>query len=196
MGTNILAFEQFRQFLYTITPITNSDFEKSISFFRTKDLKKSEVWVDYNTVCREIAFIKKGLLKTSYFDERGLEITSCFCTPNSMASSFKSFLNQSPSQLAIHALEETSVLTIHHGKLHKLFQEIPVWERLFRIIMEKEYEKLWDYTEGMKTELAKERYQKLLDEQPEVIQKAPVQDIATYLGITRETLSRIRKKTP
>lgn len=186
---------QLQQFLNSVTPINNTEFKKSISYFKSTTLQKGEIWIDYHTVCREIAFINKGLLKTSYYDKRGHEITSCFCTSNSMASSFKSFLTQSSSQMVIQALEETSLLSIRYDQLQKLFRKIPIWERLFRIIMEKEYEKLWDYTEGMKTELAKERYQKLLDEQPEVIQKAPVQDIATYLGITRETLSRIRKKT-
>ncbi len=189
-------FKQLQHYLNSITPIAHKDFKKSRAYFKPTTLQKGEIWIDFHTVCREIAFINRGLLKTSYYDEKGREITSCFCTSNSMASSFKSFLTQRPSQLVIQALEETSLLTIRREKLHELFRKIPIWERLFRIIMEKEYEKLWDYTEGMKTELAKERYQKLLDEQPEVIQKAPVQDIATYLGITRETLSRIRKKTP
>src|SRR5699024_3828092 len=81
---------QLQQFLNSITPMAYNDFKKSKTYFKSTMLQKGEVWINYHTVCREIAFINKGLLKASYYDERGHDVTSCFCTPNSMASSFRS----------------------------------------------------------------------------------------------------------
>lgn len=181
-------------FLNSICEFSKSDFEKSSSFFKPRNLMKGEIWIDYNKICREMAFINRGLLRSSYIDGKGNEITSCFCAPNSMASSFKSFISQSPSNLQLQAIENTELLIIKNDNLQKLYKEVPVWERLGRILMEKEYLSLWNYANSLNTEQAQERYLKLMEGQPEVVNKAPVQDIASYLGITRETLSRIRKK--
>ena len=184
----------FYVFLNAICEISKYEFDKSISLFELKTLKKSEIWVDYNKVCGEMAYINNGLLRTMYIDDKGNEVTSCFCLRNSMASSFKSFISQTPSHQRIEALENTDLLVIRYDSLQKLYRDVPVWERIGRILMEKEYVSLWNYAYSLNTEQAHDRYIRLIKNQPEVVQKAPVQSIASYLGISRETLSRIRKK--
>jgi CRP-like cAMP-binding protein len=184
----------FFSFLNTITDFSEGDFIKSQLFFSARILKKRELWINQNQVCKEIAFISKGLLRSYYVDQKGNEVTSCFCVSNSMASSFKSFIAQQASDLAIQALEETELITINYQDLQYLYKAIPKWQEVSRMLMEQEYLSLWRYAYSLNRENALEKYLHLLNEQPEVVQKAPVQDIASYLGISRETLSRIRKK--
>lgn len=181
-------------FLNSLCEFSYSDFEHSHTFFDAKRLKKGEIWIDYTRTCHEMAFVDKGLLRISFIDNKGNEVTSCFCGPTSMASSFKSFISRTPSDLKVQVLEDTDLLVINYDNLQRLYKTIPAWERIGRILIEKEYLSLWNYAFSLNTEQAEERYLRLLEKQPEVLQKAPVQDIASYLGITRETLSRIRKK--
>ncbi|MDO6810912.1 Crp/Fnr family transcriptional regulator [Zobellia galactanivorans] len=181
-------------FLNTLCEVSQDDFERSKTYFKQKTLKKGEVWVDFGEICNEMAYINSGLLQSSYINDRGNIITTCFCSSNSMASSFKSFISQSQSDIELKAIENTELMITDYEKLQSLYQEIPVWERIGRILVEKEFISLWNYANSLNSDKAKQRYLRLLENQPEVITKAPVQDIASYLGITRETLSRIRKK--
>lgn len=184
----------FFRFLNTITDFSENDFIQSQIFFKTVVLKKGDLWIQQNQVCKEIAFIKKGLLRSYYIDQKGSEVTSCFCVSGSMASSFKSFIAQQASDLALQALEKTELITISYNDLQYLYKTIPKWQEVSRILMEQEYLSLWRYAYSLNRENAMEKYLRLLNEQPEVLRKAPVQDIASYLGVSRETLSRIRKK--
>lgn len=186
--------KEFYTFLKSNADFTKSDWETSQQFFKQKKIKKNKVWIIKNKICREMAFIKKGLLRTSYTDANGNEITSCFCVSNSMASSFKSFISQTPSDLQIQAIEDTELYIIDYDSLQKLYALSPIWERIVRIQIEKEYISLWNYAHSLNTQQAQERYVNLLESQPEIVQKAPIQHIASYLGVKRETLSRIRKK--
>lgn len=186
--------ESFYNYLTTITSLSKSDFEKSAVFFRLLSLEKGEVWIQQHNICREMAYVKQGMLRSFFIDTKGNEVTSCFCEPNGMASSFKSFISQEPSHLAIQALDQTELLVISYSDLQRLYKEVPVWQEISRLLMEKEYLSLWNYAFSLNTETAMEKYHRLLYEQPDVLQKAPVQEIASYLGISRETLSRIRKK--
>ncbi|AWW29407.1 Crp/Fnr family transcriptional regulator [Echinicola strongylocentroti] len=187
------SINKFHEFLKSNAEFTDLDWEESHPFFNHRYLKKNEVWVENNKTCRHMAYIKKGLLRSSYFDSNGNEITSCFCVSNSMASSFKSFIAQTPSNIQIQAIEASELFIIDYDSLQKLYKLKPIWERIVRVQIEKEYISLWNYAHSLNSQQAQERYLNLLESQPEIVNKAPVQHIASYLGIKRETLSRIRK---
>jgi CRP-like cAMP-binding protein len=186
--------EQFKTFLKQIAPITNEEFENSFSNFKEVTLLKNSYFVQRDKVCRQVAFIRKGTLQTSYMNENGEEITSCFCTENSFTTSYKSFILQEPSALSIQALENTELLVIEYGDLQRLFKESIVWQAIGRVITERQYIVLEQYASVLCNESAKEKYLRLLKEQPSILHKATIHDIASYLGITRRTLSRIRKE--
>lgn len=186
--------ENLFQFLNTASNFSRTEFERIMPYFESRALKKGEIWIEQNSICREMAYIDKGLLKITYANPDGHEITSCFCSSNSMASSFKSFISQTPSELQLKAIENSLLLYTSFEDLQKLRIAIPAWESFERKILEKEYLSLWNYAHSLNAEQANARYSRLLKDQPEVVQKASVQDMASYLGVTRETLSRIRKK--
>jgi CRP-like cAMP-binding protein len=184
----------FKKFIKQIIPISDADFEKSMVNFQEIRLIKGDYLVKENAICRQIAFINKGILRIFYLNNKAEDTTSCFCTQNGFSTSYRSFLLQEPSLLAIQALEDTELLVINFQNLQKLYLETPIWQQVGRIVAEKEYLHMEKYAAILNNETAKEKYLRLLSEQPEIIQKATVEHIASYLGVTRRTLSRIRKE--
>jgi hypothetical protein len=166
----------------------------TISFFKSLSLKKGDFFVQHDKIYRHIAFVNYGMLKTFYINEKGEEITSCFCQENNFTTYYKSFILQKPSKLIIQALEDTQLWIIDYENLQKLYSISTVWQTIGRAIDEKEYIVMEQYASVLNNETAKEQYLRLLNEQPYILQKASTADIATYLGITRSTLSRIRQE--
>lgn len=185
---------KFVTLLKTISPITDKEFADAISYFKELVLKKNEFFVEQGKVCRQIAFIKKGTLRTYYINDKAVETTSCFCTENNLTTSYKSFILQQPSTLILQAIEETHLLVIDYNSLQKLYSESIAWQTVGRAVAEREYIVMEQYASVLNNETAKDKYLRLLNEQPNVLQKARVEDIASYLGVTRRTLSRIRRE--
>ncbi len=186
--------DKFKQFLKNIAPITDNEFADTVSFFTKLNLQKGDFFVKQDKVCQHIAFILKGTLRTFYINNKAEETTSCFCTENNFTTSYKSFILQQSSDLSIQAIEETELLVIDYNNLQKLYKISPMWQNIGRTVAEREYIVMEKYASVLNNETAKEKYLRLLQEQPIVIQKATVEDIASYLGITRRTLSRIRQE--
>lgn len=186
--------EKFKQFLRNIAPISDQEFADTIDFFKEETLQKNAFFVKNGDICQHIAFIVKGTLRTFYINQKAEDTTSCFCTENNFTTSYKSFILQEPSNLSIQALEDTVLLTINYNNLHKLYHSSATWQNIGRKVAEREYIVMETYASVLNNESAKEKYLRLLQEQPTVVQKATVEDIASYLGITRRTLSRIRQE--
>lgn len=184
--------ENFKTFLKKFAEISDFEFEETIGFFQELRLNKDDYFVRNGQVCRQIAYIHGGLLRTFYLNDKAEEITSCFCMSNTFTTSYKSFILQQPSLLSIQAMEITDLLVISSENLEKLYRTSPVWQHIGRLVAEREYIFMEQYASVLNTESAKEKYLRLLREQPEVIHKANLEDIASYLGVTRRTLSRIR----
>lgn len=185
--------EKFKSFLRKIAPITDKEFDETLLYFKELKLQKDCTFVAQGKVCRHIAYIKKGTIKIFYLNDKSEEITSCFCTENNLTTSYKSFIQQSPSTLTIKAIEETELLVIDYESLQKLYTNSIAWQTIGRAVAEREYIVLEKYASVLNNESAKEKYLRLLKEQPGILQKASINDIASYLGVTRRTLSRIRQ---
>jgi CRP-like cAMP-binding protein len=186
--------DKFKQFLKNISPITDNEFADTISYFTELNLQKGDFFVKQDKICRHIAFILKGTLRTYYINDKAEETTSCFCTENNLTTSYKSFILQQPSNLILQAIEETQLLVIEYENLQKLYAKSTVWQTIGRAVAEREYIVMEQYASILNNETAKEKYLRLLKEQPNVLQKANIEDIASYLGVTRRTLSRIRQE--
>jgi CRP-like cAMP-binding protein len=186
--------ENLKLFLNSITPISDDEFDNTSIYFKTQFIAKNSYFLILGKTCQQVAFIKKGTLRTYYINENSEEVTSCFCVENNLATSYKSFVLQQPSELAIQAVEDTELLVIDYADLQKLYQKNNVWQKIGRIIAERQYIVMEQYASVLCNESAKEKYLRLLDEQPSILNKASMNDIASYLGVTRRTLSRIRKE--
>ncbi|MFH6943427.1 Crp/Fnr family transcriptional regulator [Flavobacterium sp.] len=186
--------ESFNFFLNSITPISNQEFENYSQYFKSHRLPKNSYFALQGKICQEVAFIKKGTLRTYYTNEKSEEITSCFCTENNLTTSYKSFVSQQPSDLSIQAIEDTELLVITYADLQNLYRQSNFWQNIGRVIAERQYMVMEQYASVLCNETAKEKYLRLLKEHPSILNKGSINDIATYLGVTRRTLSRIRKE--
>ncbi len=185
---------KFKQYLKKISPITDIEFEETISYFKELKLRKGDYFLKQDKVCKNVGFILNGTIRIYYLNQKGEETTYGFCSENCLTTSLKSFLTQSPSHLTLQAIEDTSLLAIHFENLQILYQKYPIWQTIGRVITQNEFLIMEQYASVLNNETAIEKYLRLLKEQPTVLQKASIEDIASYLGVTRRTLSRIRQE--
>jgi CRP-like cAMP-binding protein len=185
---------KFRLFLKQVAPISDKELEETLPYFKETKLKKGDIFVSQGKVCKKIGFINSGMIRIFYLNHKAEETTYGFCNENCITTSFKSFITQTPSDLILQAVEDTVLLTIDYQNLQKLYEKYPIWQNIGRIITQSEFLNMEQYASILNNEGAKEKYLRLLREQPSIIQKAKIEDIASYLGITRRTLSRIRKE--
>ncbi len=143
--------------------------------------------------CRTIYFIKKGALRIYYYKD-DVDVTESFEFENSIVARAESLFSGNPSQKGIQALEDTSLIAINSFQLFSLYDSFHDLERLFRKIFEDAYVKTVNRLESLQFHTAEERYHNLIQDQPDVLQRVPLKHIASYLGITQVSLSRIRSR--
>jgi len=170
--------------------------ELSIFNSRLKPLfvKKKTLLLRQGEVCRFEAYIVKGCVKKYYIDENGDQVILQFAVEDWWISDIGSFSEQRPSNLFIEAFEDTELLTIDFDSKQKLFTEIPNLERVFRIMVQRAYSVLESRFYATVSHSAESRYLEFLSKYPTIPQRVPQQQIASYLGITPESLSRIKKR--
>lgn len=141
--------------------------------------------------CNNLYFIHKGLLRGYYFRE-GKEVTNWFAQEGEFATCFYAFIANKPSFENIQALENVELLALSNSALQELYQRFPETERIGRLVTETYYIRLEERLLGLQFKTARERYENLVAAKPLLLQRASLGQIASYLGITQETLSRIR----
>jgi CRP-like cAMP-binding protein len=154
-------------------------------------LKKNEELQPIGHTCRTIYFVKKGIARIYYYKD-GIDVTESFSFENSIIARVESLFTEKPSRKAIQIVEDADIIAINATKLFKLYDTHPQIERLFRKIFEKGYVETVNRIESLQFHTAEERYLALLQESPDVLRRIPLKYIASYLGITQVTLSRIR----
>lgn len=143
--------------------------------------------------CKKIYFLAKGLVRGFYYRE-GKELTSWFGLENDALTSLSAFIQQKTSKENIEILEDSILYSLTYTQLQELYEKYPEFNRSGRMLIEKYYIELEEHTLSLQFDSATERYQKLLYQQNHLLQRVPLKYIASYLGISQETLSRIRAK--
>jgi CRP-like cAMP-binding protein len=141
--------------------------------------------------CKTIYFVNKGCLRVYYFKE-DIDITESFEFENDFVARAESLFTGKPSLKAIQAIEDTNLIAIDSAKLFQLFDSHHDLERLFRKIIEMSYVNTVNRIESLQFNTAEERYINLLKDHSNILQRVPLKFIASYLGITPVSLSRIR----
>ena len=144
-------------------------------------------------VCKESYFINKGLLRT-YFLKDGKEISEYFCSANEWVNSPKSFMQQKKDIYYIDAIEDTEAYLINVNDLVYLFDNFPEMERYARLSMGSVFGHLMERITSMRFTSATEKYDHFRSTYADIYHRIPLGMVASYLGITQETLSRIRAK--
>jgi len=163
------------------------------SVLKRLEFPKGEVLVKPNTVCHRLYFIEKGLTRTYYFKD-GKDITDWLSAENTFAVSIISFITRKPDRRAIELLEPSILLSIHVDELERLCATYHDIERMTRLLISFGLVQLQQKFDDVHFETALQRYQNLMITNPTLIQRVPLGMIASYLGITQETLSRIRSQ--
>jgi CRP-like cAMP-binding protein len=172
---------------------TEEEMEMFLKCFTLKTYKKKEVVIEEGQVCRHIWFLNKGVSRSFYYRNQA-EHTSDFFIENSFLTNYESFLTRKPSIGSIDALEDCEMLMISYDSLQKLYNESNVWEKTGRIIAERLFLGAKRRKDDLIANSPELLYLFLVQERPQVIQRVPQYYIASFLGITPEHLSRIRKK--
>jgi CRP-like cAMP-binding protein len=186
--------DALRHFLLQHAPFSKAELEEACGHFTHRQFKKGEHFVYPDKVCKEAAFIAEGALKVWYLNQAGEVTVSCFCTAPCITTAYRSFARQTPSDLGITAIVPTQLFVLRHEDFQQLMATRPVWHELGRRLLEQEYLEMEQYATLLNNEDTREKYLRLLAQSPEVVNMASVADLASHLGVTRRTLSRIRRE--
>ena len=184
--------ELFRQ-LEEKVELTEKDKNCIPSFFETKKLRKRQFLLQEGDYCKNLAFVSKGALKSYTIDHKGQEHISLFAWEGWWVSDFKSFICDEKAILSIDAIENSEVLLISRSNYEKLLIEVPSMERYFRILYQNSLVTKDRRLISSNTYTAEEKYRHLIKMYPFISQRIPQNLIASYLGLTPETISRIKK---
>jgi CRP-like cAMP-binding protein len=187
-------FELFSQKVREQIQITDEELEFAKTLFIPKKLRKKQYLLQEGDVCRYTAFVEKGMLRTFTVDEKGNEPVLQFSSEGWWIADLYSFLTEEPSIYNIEALENCELLLITKPSWDRLLEKAPVFERYFRILIQNNLIATQRRLMSSLSETAEEKYKKLIKDFPGCLNRVPQHMIASYLGITPETLSRIRSQ--
>ena len=174
--------------------LAREEIEFFTSLLRSKSLANGEFLLREGDVCRYETFVVKGCLKTYYLDEEGTEHIIDFSIEEWWADDLYSLLTQTPSKSNIKAIEDTEVLQIGKRDLELLYQKVPKFERFFRILFQNAYITQREQINLALSASARERYLLFIKKKPYAEKRFSQKDIASYLGVTPQFLSTLKKK--
>ena len=179
----------FRQF----TDFNDSELGIVMPYFESKNFKKKTIILQAGKVSNEVYYIVKGCMRL-FCEKDGEELSTYFFTENMFAGSYDSFLSRKPSKVAIETLEECEVLVLSHNSLEKLYEVFPKMNEFIRKAIEQRFVVLHDLFISYLLNSPEERYLMLQKDRPDLLQRIPQHQIASFLGITPVSLSRIRNR--
>lgn len=183
--------EELLTYLSSIHSLSEETRDYLIQNLKWMEIPKKDFILKEGHICWNIYFIKKGLLRCFYTRDNK-EISSWFMKEGDVIISVESFFNQIESKENIQALEDSSLYYLSYEELQYAYQHFSDFNSIGRILTEKYYQVCEQRLYSLRMQKAHEKYQSLMMYFPQIIQRVPLKDIASYLGITLETLSRIR----
>ncbi len=174
--------------------IDEREAEIIVSSFTTRHFKKKEFLLRAGEICRVESFVGQGCFRTFTVDENGYDRTLVFSVEDWWTGDMLSFLTAKPSMYNIEALEEAEVLQISKERLEDLYLEVPKLERYFRLLVQNAYISQLERINTGLSQTAEQRYLLFLENYPGFARRIPQKYIASFLGITPEFLSMLRRK--
>lgn len=187
------AFDALKTYLagaFSLPPLEWLRLAKSLRF---KSLAKGEFFVKQGDPVSEIGFVVKGLLYNYYTNDSGEDFVKFFIPEKNMVACYSSLLQGIPAGFSSQALEPTTLITFPYKELRNLYQSHAAWERIGRLSVEKLYIDMEKREQYFMMADAKTRYEAFLRDKPDLVQRVPQYIIASYIGISPVSLSRIRK---
>lgn len=173
--------------------IITEEFSKVIQEYSVQlTLPKKNLLLKSGEVCNHLYFIKSGVARNFVNDEEK-ELTTDLSIDGELVSSFSSFITRTPSIESIELLEDSSLEAITYDNLQELYRKHPSFNKTGRLIAEYYYHHLTLQTNQLRFSNTTERYLRMMERKPQLIQRVPLKYVASYLGMTLENLSRVRK---
>jgi CRP/FNR family transcriptional regulator, anaerobic regulatory protein len=186
-------FEPIKRYILERINLSDKEWELVQSYLRPKQVAKKVFLLQTGEVCKEVAFITKGCFRYFYATEKG-EMTGHIFFEGEFVADYQSFLTQQPSLVTIQALEASELLCLSYQDMQTFYEVIPAWQRMGRLIAESVYSCAQKRTATLLLDTPEARYTNLLKEHPDIFTRVSQYVIASYLGVTPETLSRIKKR--
>ncbi|MBU3714405.1 MAG: Crp/Fnr family transcriptional regulator [Ferruginibacter sp.] len=159
-----------------------------------RELKQKHFFIHANTLQKEIGFVYSGLIRAFYVDHNGNEISVNFFRENHYATHYASFISQKPSKYYFQSIEPTILVCISYKHIQEGYIKFPIFERYGRLVAEEVLKIQQKRIESFLFENAETRYLDFVKENPDLFNRVSLSYLASYLGIERQSLSRIRKK--
>lgn len=185
-----LLFQNFNRY----TSITELDYNLIETALLKRYVKKKRTILNQGDISRYLIFVINGSLRSFTVDNDGNEHVMQFAFEGHWVSDLSSFITQTPGEMVIEAIEDCEVVLLPHHELNLMLDKIPALEKFFRQLYQQAYVGLQKRVNLRASASAKERYEELIAQHPNIAKRIPLQFIASYLGITAESLSRVRSK--
>jgi len=181
------------EYFNSIVPVPQELVDDLVKYAEIREYKKNEFILKEGKVSDYTSWILKGLVR-SYYNKGAEEITTKFLWEGAPITSVFSYYSRKPGNENIVALEDTVLGSIHYDNMQHLYKTHPVFNVIGRVITEKYLYMLEIEVYNLRKQKAEDRYQFIVKHFPNLLQRVPLKHLATYLGISLETLSRIRSK--
>lgn len=187
------ALESMQDVLSALHPIPDEEWDSISSKAEIISVPKKTRIVDLGQIARELYFVTQGSIRLYYLKD-GSEFTGFIFTENLFAASLESFIDQVPSNQILETIEDCDLISIPHSHVMDLLQSSEYFKTIWRVQAERRFINAQKILSSFILETPEERYKHLLENQPELIHRIPHHIIASYLGITPVSLSRIRAR--
>lgn len=186
-------FESLKQYCSNTLDFSENELGLIDHYFVEKNLSRKEFLLLENTVCNFLAFVAVGTIRFFHIKE-GNEKTCDIAFENAWVTDFNSFNKEIAGKMNLQAMENTKVFLIAKSSLVTLYQECPKYETFGRLMAENVAQRATEIAMSLSADKPEERFQNLIKNQPDIFQKIPQKYIANFLGISPESLSRIRNR--
>lgn len=184
---------ELEQYIQSYFGVNRDSLAHISSLFHEEELQKGDYFLHTGKYCNKLSFIKEGMLRI-YVTTPEKEVTQWISTKGYFVTDLSSLVFEQPARWTIQALATTQLYTIHKSDYQKIGQRIPQWHELEKLFIAKCFTMLEDRIFSHLSMSAEERYQFFFALQPELFNQVPLQYLASMLGMTPETFSRIRNK--
>lgn len=182
------------QYLKSFNIFTDEQIEEFIDLTTKKNIKKNSLFVEEDTVNKQVAFIDTGIFRSYYTNMNGDEITYCFRYPGELLAAYSSYITGQKSVENLQAITDSTLTVITKQNLENLINKHQSWLIFSKITAEQQYLELEQRIFQLQKTSAKDKYELLFKKQPEYIKELPLNYLASYLGISQRHLSRIRRE--
>lgn len=185
-------FQRLYQHINSKVPIDRKSFETLTDLLEIKEIKKKSMLLRENEVCRFIAFVNKGCLRSYSTDDKGMDHVIQFAIEGWWISDLYSFFTEEPSEYQIEAIEDAQLFLISRQNESAVYT-LNGMDRFFRLLLQGHYIATHKRITETLQHNARQRYEDLIKNHPDIANRVPQHMLASYLGITAESLSRIRR---